>query len=177
MSHTTKIVTAAALALLGCAHEHMTAQQPEQAAVGEARVTSSAVENRPSAMQGIHPSADIIAACKIHFDNEKAAPEFCFDQSTLTPPDRDVLGQIATCLTKGPLAGRDVELIGRADPRGEVEYNMTLGSARAGSVASYLESLGVGSSQITQTSRGKLDATGTDEATWQLDRRVDVLLK
>jgi hypothetical protein len=32
-------------------------------------------------------------------------------------------------------------------------------------------------SKITTWSRGKLDATGTDETTWQRDRRVDIDLK
>ncbi|MGO8994098.1 MAG: hypothetical protein ACLQVI_12280 [Polyangiaceae bacterium] len=30
---------------------------------------------------------------------------------------------------------------------------------------------------MTTTSRGKLDATGTGETTWQLDRRVDLDLQ
>jgi hypothetical protein len=31
--------------------------------------------------------------------------------------------------------------------------------------------------QLAVTTRGALDATGTDEAGWSKDRRVDVLLK
>jgi len=49
-----------------------------------------------------------------------------------------------------------------------------LGSSRASSVASYLAALGVSRSQMAETSRGKLDATGTDDTSWQLDRRVDI---
>jgi hypothetical protein len=81
---------------------------------------------------------------------------------------------VAKCVTTGALKGRTLHLVGRADPRGTVEYNFVLGESRADSVSSYLEGLGVDSSRITSTSRGKLDATGTDEPTWQLDRRVDV---
>ena len=77
----------------------------------------------------------------------------------------------------GPLKGKAVSLIGRADPRGTEEYNMGLGSRRASSVGKYLEHLGVGEPQLAVTTRGALDATGTDEASWANDRRVDVQLQ
>jgi outer membrane protein OmpA-like peptidoglycan-associated protein len=38
----------------------------------------------------------------------------------------------------------------------------------------YLVALGVPSTQMRETSRGALDATGSDQAAWQADRRVDV---
>ena len=66
-------------------------------------------------------------------------------------------------MTSGPLQGRSLRLVGRADPRGETEYNFALGSARAGSVDTYLIDLGLDSARVSMTSRGKLDATGTDE--------------
>ena len=65
-------------------------------------------------------------------------------------------------------------LVGRADPRGTVEYNMALGARRSSSVISYLTALGVPASQLRETSRGALDATGSDSTAWQLDRRVDI---
>ena len=59
-----------------------------------------------------------------------------------------MLEQVARCLTTGPLKGRHVELIGRADPRGEVEYNMILGESRASTVNKYLAALGVSPEQM-----------------------------
>jgi outer membrane protein OmpA-like peptidoglycan-associated protein len=53
---------------------------------------------------------------------------------------------------------------------------MGLGSRRAETVSSYLARLGVEKPQLAVTTRGALDATGTDEATWQHDRRVDLQL-
>jgi len=44
-------------------------------------------------------------------------------------------------------------------------------------VSKYLERLGVQSPQLAVTTRGALDATGTDEAGWAADRRVDVQMK
>ena len=87
-----------------------------------------------------------------------------------------MLDQLATCLTTGALKGKSVSLIGRADPRGTDEYNLGLGSQRAGSVSSYLTRLGVQANQLGVTTRGSLDATGTDESGWQKDRRVDITL-
>ena len=90
------------------------------------------------------------------------------------PDDRDVLAQVAQCLTTGPLKGHSVKLVGRADPRGTQEYNMALGERRSNAVVKYLSGLGVGAGQLRETSRGALDATGNDDATWRQDHRVDI---
>jgi peptidoglycan-associated lipoprotein len=121
-------------------------------------------------------SSDLVKMCGIKA-SATANPTFDYDKEELTPEDRNVLDQLATCMTTGPLKGKAVSLIGRADPRGTEEYNLGLGSRRASSVSTYLEHLGVGQPQLAVTTRGALDATGTDEAGWAKDRRVDVLLK
>ncbi len=81
---------------------------------------------------------------------------------------------LARCLSQGALKGRGLELTGRADPRGEPEYNMSLGESRADSVRRYLHDLGVQAERLRATSRGEIDATGTDESGWAYDRRVDI---
>lgn len=125
--------------------------------------------------QSLALSGDIVKLCGITVSTT-AAPTFDYDKAELSPEDRAVLDQLATCLTTGALKGKSVALIGRADPRGTDEYNLGLGSQRAGSVSSYLTRLGVQSAQLGVTTRGSLDATGTDEAGWQKDRRVDITL-
>jgi peptidoglycan-associated lipoprotein len=123
-------------------------------------------------------SEDIARACNLHFNDILAkAPKFEHDQSDLSAADREVLTTIARCLSTGPLSGRTVKLVGRTDPRGAHEHNMALGLHRASIVASFLEHHGVDFTSIREMSRGDLDATGTDEATWQIDRRVDILLQ
>jgi peptidoglycan-associated lipoprotein len=121
-------------------------------------------------------SADIASACGIKAQ-QSSNPKFDYDKDELTPEDRVVLDQIATCLTTGALKGRSVDLIGRADPRGTEEYNLGLGSRRANSVSTYLSRLGVGQPQMMVTTRGSLDAKGTDETSWAEDRRVDIQLQ
>jgi peptidoglycan-associated lipoprotein len=66
--------------------------------------------------------------------------------------------------------------VGHADPRGGSDYNMTLGQSRADSVAMYLVKKGMDKSKAESSSRGAMDATGSDEPTWARDRRVDMML-
>jgi peptidoglycan-associated lipoprotein len=121
-------------------------------------------------------SDDLAKACNLQLDNTASAPKFNFDNSELQPADQAVLGKIAECLTTGPLKGKSLKLVGRADPRGEGQYNMALGAQRATGVGEYLAHLGLDKSRVNVTSRGELDASGTDEGGWQTDRRVDITL-
>ncbi|MGH7280485.1 MAG: OmpA family protein [Polyangiaceae bacterium] len=135
------------------------------------------VQTAPKSTRNLTISNEIATACGIEFNDVSTAPKFDFDQSVLQPTDEEVLAQVARCVTTGPLKGRSLELVGRADPRGEVEYNFALGEHRADSVMSYLTQMGVDPQKVGESSRGKLDATGTDEAGWAKDRRVDITLK
>lgn len=147
----------------------MTSSKPEPPGTEETRLVTN------NGSLGI--SEELVKLCELDMNNAATAPKFDFDESELLPQDRAVLQQIATCVIKGPLKGKSLDLIGRADPRGEVEYNMSLGARRAAQVDSYLTALGVPVSSLTMTSRGKLDAVGTDEVTWARDRRVDIILR
>ena len=120
---------------------------------------------------------ELVKLCNVTFGNADRAPKFDYDEAALLPQDRDVLEQVAKCVTTGPLKGRKLALVGRADPRGETEYNMVLGDHRADAVHIYLARLGVGTNRMSKTSRGELDAEGQDDDSWQRDRRVDIALE
>lgn len=123
--------------------------------------------------------SDAIAkACGIapRGDGKQMQASFDFDSAALQDDDKKLLADVAKCLTDGALRGRTVTLIGRADTRGESEYNMTLGESRAHAVNRYLVDLGVGKDKMKSTSRGEMDATGTNEEGWRKDRRVDIEL-
>jgi len=158
-------VVAALVPLAGCA------KKPAAREVTTIPVTS-AVTPRAN----VNVSEELVRLCKLRFDDVERAPKFDFDEAALTRQDRDVLEQVAKCVTTGPLKGRRLALVGRADPRGEPEYNMVLGDHRAEAVHVYLAQLGVAQKSMTQTSRGELDALGYDEDGWQRDRRVDIHL-
>jgi peptidoglycan-associated lipoprotein len=121
---------------------------------------------------GLRVSEQVATLCRL--PESKVAPNFEFDSTAVTDQDRPVLEALAKCLSDGALRGRELSLTGRADPRGEPEYNMSLGESRADAVRRYLHDLGVKAERLRATSRGELDATGTDEPTWALDRRVDI---
>jgi peptidoglycan-associated lipoprotein len=120
----------------------------------------------------INISDEIRKACGIT-DTEAF---FAYDSANVRPQDRGVLKKLADCFSTGPLKGRELRLVGHADPRGEEEYNMVLGGRRADNVKTAIAAQGLSAAKIATTSRGKLDATGTDESSWAKDRRVDVVL-
>jgi peptidoglycan-associated lipoprotein len=100
---------------------------------------------------------------------------FAFDSASLKTEYTKTLDQVATCFTSGPLKGKTVRLVGHADPRGTSDYNMTLGQSRADAVQKYLAGK-MDKSKTESTSRGAMDAAGSDEPSWARDRRVDVML-
>jgi peptidoglycan-associated lipoprotein len=96
---------------------------------------------------------------------------FGFDQAALTAEATNSLNTDAQCLKKA--TGRQIDVVGRADPRGTTEYNMALADRRSQAVKDYLQRLGVEANRLNKVPRGALDATGTDDAGWAKDRRVD----
>ena len=117
-------------------------------------------------------SEDIKKACGI----SDAEAHFGYDSANVRPQDKAVLTKLATCFMTGPLKGRTMRLVGHADPRGDEEYNMVLGGRRGDNVKSAIAEAGMDATRMATTSRGEMDATGTDEAGWERDRRVDVML-
>ena len=117
-------------------------------------------------------SPEIAKACGI----TEPDAYFAFDSANIRPGDAHELDQVATCFLTGPLKGKVMKLVGHADPRGAAEYNMSLGQQRADGVAGYINSKGLEKSKTLSSTRGEMDAAGTDEPSWARDRRVDLLL-
>jgi hypothetical protein len=108
---------------------------------------------------------------------EFPAPKYAYESPDLTDDAKKTVQRLAACLTTGSLKGAHVLLVGHCDARGEYEFNMGLGAERAEGARKLLMSLGVPGDIINTTSRGKLDATGNDEAGWANDRRVDIEIR
>jgi len=166
------MIRSCALTLLavvaGCHHDKKVTTMPQPTPAAPAP-TAQATPAQPVSTN-LGAADDLVKQCSLKVDQDK--PQFDFNRFELTSQDRAVLQQVATCLTSGPLKGKQLELVGRADPRGTEEYNMGLGDRRAETVGQYLQKLGV--SHVDAKTRGSLDATGTDESTWAHDRRVDM---
>ncbi len=98
---------------------------------------------------------------------------FDFDQYALTAESRAVLLAHADKLKGASVA---VRLEGHADERGSREYNMALGEKRANAVRDFLVTQGVSGSSLEVVSFGEEQpaATGSDEASWAQNRRVEV---
>ena len=117
-------------------------------------------------------SDEIRKACGI----TDAEAFFAYDSANIREQDKAVLIKLATCFTTGPLKGREMRLVGHADNRGEDDYNMLLGQRRADNIKGAIVSAGMAAAKTLTTSRGELDSTGSDEASWSKDRRVDIVL-
>lgn len=136
---------------------------------GVEKPSEKSVPNTPTA-SGIHISDEIAKACGI----SSTEAYFAFDSTKIV--SSGPLDKLAECFRTGPMKGKVMKLVGHADPRGDADYNVQLGLSRADSVAKYLFDKGLDKKQATTTSRGAMDAKGTDDASWALDRRVDVVL-
>jgi peptidoglycan-associated lipoprotein len=173
---------AVAAGLAGCGGAAHKTTTPASGATGADSANVSATlaarpitpENVPNTetASGVHIDDKIRKACGITDQDAY----FAFDSANLRPSDQRVLDLVAKCFISGPLTGKGMRLVGHADPRGTPDYNRVLGLNRAQSVQSYFMKDGLDKGKVDTTSRGADDATGTDEAGWAKDRRVDVML-
>lgn len=146
------------------------ADTPVQQAAPPPRPTAPSA--KPQVASSIVVAEDIRSTCGI------AEPKtyFAYNSAKLRQQDHTALKQLAQCITKGPLRERSLHVVGHADPRGGDQYNYQLGHNRANSVKAAMVEMGVASRQVNTSSRGKLDASGSNEASWARDRRVEVNL-
>ena len=100
---------------------------------------------------------------------------FGYDQASLDQQYESVLFAHAEFLKANP--GIKVEIQGNCDERGSREYNIALGQRRALTVKRALELLGVEGYRIDTVSFGaeKPVAYGSDEESWRLNRRADIV--
>ena len=162
----------AAVALIACGGSKPPVAAPPAAQANAATGGPTQGSTQSPTASNVSISDEIRTKCGI----SDADAYFSFDSAHLTSKDHSPLDLVAKCFTRGPLAGRGVKLVGRADPRGESDYNITLGQSRADAVGVYLDARGMSKAKTQSTSRGSMDANGTDESGWQHDRRVDVML-
>ncbi len=99
---------------------------------------------------------------------------FGSDQYDLSSVNTPIVDADAECIKK---VGRPVNVIGYTDPRGTVEYNLSLSEKRAQAVKRRLRDLGISESNLATVPRGELDASGSDESSWEKDRRVEVTFR
>jgi outer membrane protein OmpA-like peptidoglycan-associated protein len=124
---------------------------------------------------GVVIAKSIQEACGLS-DEELRDAKFGLNSTKLNAGGVSLLESVATCIKDGKLQAGTIELVGFTDDRGSAEYNMKLGKQRAQAAQAVLTSRGVPSNRLKVDSRGEEEATGTDEATRALDRRVEIRL-
>lgn len=174
---TVTVAMTASMLSAACAHRSTDLVQP----VGETHTTASSTGgarpqgiDQPSAPLSVTVDEAVRRGCSLPLDRQTTAPRFDMDSARLRPRGEDVLARIAACIVSGRLGDAPLTVIGHTDPRGSESYNRQLGEYRAIAAKQYLVDLGVPASRITVESRGEREARGTDEASWALDRRVEV---
>lgn len=97
---------------------------------------------------------------------------FDFDKAMIRAEFTPILDAHAKFLVANP--AKSVTIEGHADEKGTPEYNIALGERRAMSVATYLEGMGVSSSQINVVSYGEEKPANLahSEAAWAENRRA-----
>jgi peptidoglycan-associated lipoprotein len=100
---------------------------------------------------------------------------FDFDASNVSGDFSALLDAHAKFLNAN--TGVNVLVEGHADERGTPEYNIALGERRAKSVVTYLENMGVSSSQLSIVSYGeeKPMVSGSDNAAFAKNRRAVIV--
>ncbi|HWZ90952.1 MAG TPA: OmpA family protein [Polyangiaceae bacterium] len=160
---------AVALASAACSSDKTPARQPSDMAQAPA---SSAPPARDDADTTVQISDDFRRECQLP-NAPQEAPHFKYADATLYSRGKNILDDVATCLSEGPLKGRTMTIIGRTDARGSASYNKQLSADRAGAARNYLVQHGVLTSNVRLIAQGEKGAQGNDDASWALDRRVD----
>lgn len=166
------------LAMAACSSDKQPARQPSaisQPAIAAQQAAPAPAAARDDRETTVQLSQDFRARCSLP-EAPQEAPRFEYDQATLRPRGENVLDAVAQCLKDGPLKDQTITIVGRADPRGTEQYNEDLAASRAAAARNYLVQRGVSAERIKLVSRGEQGARGSDEATWALDRRVDLEL-
>lgn len=158
----------ASLLAVGCGSDPKPPPQPQPS--GNVRSSNDKGGNSQSDKGPVGIDDRIVKMCNLpeaHFE---------FDSAAVSDSARTMLDQLANCFLTGPAKGKNMRIVGHADPRGETEYNFALGQRRAGSIEKYLKDKGLGDDRVATSSRGELDATGTDEGGFARDRKVEIVL-
>jgi len=108
---------------------------------------------------------------------EQLVVYFDYDQAEIRPEFTALLAAHGQYLAQN--ANVALRLEGHTDERGSREYNIGLGERRAQAVRRVLMLQGAAGTQLTTVSYGeeRPAATGSDDETWRLNRRVELVYR
>ena len=165
------LLPVAAIALVACKKSETLPDASTSTAVGaNAGGASTTGQGAGSGITGsaLGASSTLLQTLVIYFD---------FDKAEIKPEFTQVIQAHGQRLASNP--SLQVRLEGNTDERGSREYNIGLGESRAQSVKRALMLNGAAASQITTVSYGeeRPAATGSDEESWRLNRRVEIVYR
>jgi len=148
--------------------------QPDTTAATDVGTSDGATTDRTGSTGAINESAldaetrRRLSELVIYFD---------YDEADIKPEFNAMLQAHGRNLAANP--NMQVRLEGHADERGSREYNIGLGERRAQAVRRVLQLQGAGAQQLTTVSYGeeRPAATGSDEESWRLNRRVELVYR
>ena len=165
---------AAALMLAGC---HRSDTLPDLAS-GPGAGSGSGSENTTTSASGAGGGIEVSPVeARQRELRQQLVVYFDYDQAEIKPEFNDMLAAHGQYLAQNTQAR--VRLEGNTDERGSREYNIGLGERRAQAVRRALLLQGASSDQITTISYGeeRPAATGSDEESWRLNRRVEIVYR
>jgi outer membrane protein OmpA-like peptidoglycan-associated protein len=148
------------------------------AAVGGAAgaIIGHQMDQKAKEIQGTVAGADVTRVGEglvVTFDSGLM---FDFDSDVLRSASKKNLDNLASSLSS--FGDSKLMLVGHTDDKGADAYNLDLSRRRAASVASYLESHGVGAARVQVAGRGESEpiASNDTETGRQENRRVEVAI-
>jgi peptidoglycan-associated lipoprotein len=147
---------------------------PSSTAWEATETTGAAVTAGLSSSDGpLSLGPNVRVGCRI--DGVVSAVGDADEEAELSVSDREIASRVATCFTKGPLRGRFISLVGRAD-RKRPTGRLSIGQARARALRNYLVTLGVEADHITDYPRADAPVGGAGSNERSLERRVELEL-
>lgn len=156
-------------------HTHSTRSAPGIAAPAPVTSGQGPMASMPARVPERAAPQVAAAVCDLP-DTAAEAPLFASNDTSLRARGAQILDDLVACSMAGLLGGRDLLVVGYADPRGGVRYNEELALERARAVRRYLIRRGIAPERITIDSRGERRALGEAPESWMLDRRVEISL-
>ena len=179
MSHTrSQLLRAVTAALLiggvlatGCAKKQVAAPETTPVPPAPAPVTPTPTPTPPP------PPVEAPAPTPGQHTEDYMPAFFDYDSYSLRDDAKTALDGNAKLLRDNPKVTLTIE--GHCDERGTVEYNQALGERRAQAARDYLVAAGIDAQRLSVISYGKEKpfATGSDEASWQQNRRAHFVVR
>lgn len=165
------LLTATLLGVTACMRE---STLPESTDAGSSTVDPGASTSTPSSGGGINITPleaerlRLLGQLVVYFD---------YDQADILPEFNAQLQAHGQQLAQN--SSMQLRLEGHADERGSREYNIGLGERRAQAVRRVLMLQGAAATQLTTVSYGeeRPAQTGSDEESWRLNRRVELVYR